>query len=264
MESLYHPLTEHDELNAGEKRVLDSPFDRHIRIPSHYRRYLQHPYLVWVCHGILLSLSLVFFVSSLVLRTNIHSSVGSSIPTFPYSPAAEVADFHTVRYNITPETKKTEFIGFGPDVDKAWDHVTYDVGDQMITRDELDNLGLDPSSLTIKDPKTGKTGYRVGIQVFHQLHCLNLLRQATHSDYYSHTGGDIDVDPEDLRGHLDHCIEFLRTNIMCQSDTGVFPFRYYDGYEGHWPDFSTLHTCRNFSAIREWAFEHAVVFGDEQ
>ncbi|CAG2006819.1 unnamed protein product [Fusarium graminearum] len=231
MESLYHPLTEHDELNAGEKRVLDSPFDRHIRIPT---------------------------------------------------PAAEVADFHTVRYNITPETKKTEFIGFGPDVDKAWDHVTYDVGDQMITRDELDNLGLDPSSLTIKDPKTGKTGYRVGIQVFHQLHCLNLLRQATHSDYYSHTGGDIDVEPEDLRGHLgkrlqeptskstaltqyaDHCIEFLRTNIMCQSDTGVFPFRYYDGYEGHWPDFSTLHTCRNFSAIREWAFEHAVVFGDEQ
>lgn len=152
----------------------------------------------------------------------------------------------------------------------------------MITRDELDNLGLDPSSLTIKDPKTGKEGYRVGIQVFHQLHCLNLLRQATHSDYYSHTGGDIDVEPEDLRGHLgkrlqeptikstvltqyaDHCIEFLRTNIMCQSDTGVFPFRYYDGYEGHWPDFSTLHTCRNFSAIREWAFEHAVVFGDEQ
>lgn len=84
MESLYHPLTEHDELNAGEKRILDSPFDRHIRIPSHYRRYLQHPYLVWVCHGILLSLSLVFFVSSLVLRANIHSSVGSTLPTFPY------------------------------------------------------------------------------------------------------------------------------------------------------------------------------------
>ncbi|KAG8361621.1 hypothetical protein FVEN_g679 [Fusarium venenatum] len=184
------------------------------------------------------------------------------IPTV--TPAEEVADFHTVRYNITPTTKETEFIGFGPEVDKAWEHVTYDVGDQMITRDELDNLGLDPSSLTIKDPKTGQKGYRVGIQVFHQLHCLNLLRQATYSDYYSHTGGDIDVEPMDLRGHLDHCIEFLRTNLMCQSDTGVFAFKYYDGFEGHWPDFSTPHTCRNFSAIRDWAFEHAVVFGDEE
>lgn len=152
----------------------------------------------------------------------------------------------------------------------------------MITRGELDNLGLDPASLTIEDPKTGQKGYRVGIQVFHQLHCLNLLRQATYKEYYSHTGGDIDVEPEDLRGHLgkcsprypekfetltylaDHCIEFLRTNLMCQSDTGVFAFKYYDGFEGHWPDFSTLHTCRNFSAIREWAFQHAVVFGDEQ
>lgn len=174
----------------------------------------------------------------------------------------------------------SEFVGYGPEVDKAWEHVTYDVGDQMITKDKLDHLGLDPKSLTIKDPKTGQEGYRVGIQVFHQLHCLNLLRQETYRDYYSTTGGDIDTDPEDLRGHLgeykhhpiieptltghpDHCIEILRNSLMCQSDTGVFAFKYYDGYDGHWPDFSTQHTCRNFSAIRDWAFQNAVVFGDE-
>jgi hypothetical protein len=50
---------------------------------------------------------------------------------------------------------------------------------------------------------------------------------------------------------------------MCQSDIGVFPFKEYAGFEGHWPDFSTLHTCRNFDDIRDWAFENAVVFGDE-
>jgi hypothetical protein len=52
-------------------------------------------------------------------------------------------------------------------------------------------------------------------------------------------------------------------DLMCQSDIGVYTFKYYDGYEGHWPDFSTLHTCRNFNAIRDWAYENAVVFGDE-
>lgn len=51
---------------------------------------------------------------------------------------------------------------------------------------------------------------------------------------------------------------------MCQSDIGVYAFKYYDGYDGHWPDFSTLHTCRNFDSIRDWAFENAVVFGDEE
>ena len=51
---------------------------------------------------------------------------------------------------------------------------------------------------------------------------------------------------------------------MCQSDIGVFPFKNYDGFEGHWPDFSTLHVCRNFDAIRDWAFKNAVAFGNEE
>lgn len=97
---------------------------------------------------------------------------------------------------------QTEYVGYGADVDKAWDHITYDVGDQMINRQELDRLGLDPESLKAKDPRTGNEGYRVGVQVFHQLHCLNLLRQDSYKHYYSHHGGDIEVEAEDLRGHL--------------------------------------------------------------
>jgi hypothetical protein len=72
----------------------------------------------------------------------------------------------------------------------------------MITREELDRLGLDPKSLKVQHPVTGKEGYRVGIQVIHQLHCLNLLRQSTYREYYSHQGGDIEVEAEDLSGHL--------------------------------------------------------------
>lgn len=96
----------------------------------------------------------------------------------------------------------TEYVGYGPAVDQAWDYITYDVGDQMITPGELDRLGLDRNSLKIKDPKTGQEGYRAGMQVFHQLHCLNLLRQNTYKEYYSHQGGDIAVEHADLRGHL--------------------------------------------------------------
>lgn len=118
------------------------------------------------------------------------------------APAAPIVRYQTTRYNITPVQKMTEYIGYGPEVDQAWDHITYDVGDQMITREELDRLGLDPQSLKAKDPRTGKEGYRVGMQVFHQLHCLNLLRQSSYKEYYSQQGGDIEVEPQDLRGHL--------------------------------------------------------------
>lgn len=118
------------------------------------------------------------------------------------APADSAVQYQTTRYNITPLLAESEYVGYGAEVDKAWDHVTYDVGDQMISQAELDRLGLDPASLKIKDPKTGKEGYRVGVQAFHQLHCLNLLRQDSYRDYYSHHGGDIEVQPEDLRGHL--------------------------------------------------------------
>lgn len=61
---------------------------------------------------------------------------------------------------------------------------------------------------------------------------------------------------------LDHCIEAIRINLMCTADIGIFTFREYPeyGYEkdDFWPDFSTLHTCRNFDTIHQWAIDHTV------
>ncbi len=75
----------------------------------------------------------------------------------------------------------------------------------MISLEEVERLGLSPASLKIADPKTGKVGYRAAIEVFHQLHCLNLLRQFTWKEYYANDGGDIDAEPEDIRGHVGKC-----------------------------------------------------------
>ena len=51
---------------------------------------------------------------------------------------------------------------------------------------------------------------------------------------------------------------------MCQSDIGIFTFRTYPeyGYESddYWPDFSTMHTCRNFEDIRKWAIQKTVAW----
>lgn len=60
----------------------------------------------------------------------------------------------------------------------------------------------------------------------------------------------------------DHCLEAIRINLMCTGDIGIFTFREYPeyGYEAgdFWPDFSTLHTCRNFDAIHKWAIDNTV------
>lgn len=51
-------------------------------------------------------------------------------------------------------------------------------------------------------PKTGIEGYRVGLEVFHQLHCINLLRQVTYKEYYTELGnGNFAAGEEELQMH---------------------------------------------------------------
>lgn len=71
----------------------------------------------------------------------------------------------------------------------------------MITREELDKLGLSPDAMKIVDPRTGKEGYRVGLEVFHQLHCLDLLRKYSYREHYT-SWGDVADDPDKLRLHM--------------------------------------------------------------
>lgn len=87
----------------------------------------------------------------------------------------------------------------------------------MISHEEVERLGLSTNSLKITDPKTGRVGYRAAIEVFHQLHCLNLLRQFTWKEHYSHTGGDIDAPVADIRGHVGVYFFFFLIIASCLS-----------------------------------------------
>jgi hypothetical protein len=145
------------------------------------------------------------------------------------APAATSVTYQSVKFNIT--TVANPFVGAGPEVDQAWREISYDgkkhspahsvrhesreraerlsraniwmsVGDQMISEAELQRLDMPKSSLKVKHPTTGAEGYRVGIEVFHQLHCINLLRKATYKEYYEPLGGEFGKGSEALRMHI--------------------------------------------------------------
>ena len=139
------------------------------------------------------------------------------------------------------------------------------VGDQMVSREEMIKMKLDPNgALEITDPATGNKGFRVAIEVFHQLHCLNLLRQNNHKEYYAPLGGDTAAPIHDLHGHLDHCIDALRQFVMCQGDVNVFAFRFPFDDGDPWPDYSTPRVCKNYASIRQWAVDHTVERGADE
>lgn len=45
-------------------------------------------------------------------------------------------------------------------------------------------------------------GYMASVEVLHQLHCLNMLRQATYEDYYRDKAEPWEDPPQILRYHL--------------------------------------------------------------
>lgn len=127
-------------------------------------------------------------------------------------------------------------------------------------------MKLDPEdALEITDPETGERGYRVAIEMFHQLHCLNLLRQTSYKKHYKPPGGDAAASKHELRHHMDHCIDTLRQVIMCRGDVDMFAFRLPLGEDKPRPDYSsTPRVCRNFESIRKWAVDHTVQRGEDE
>ena len=80
---------------------------------------------------------------------------------------------------------------------------TQTVPDQLISPTNFPALQKPSSAMRVTNPKTGETGYRVGLEVFHQLHCLNLLRMSTYPEYYTKVWwSDTNDEPGRVRAHL--------------------------------------------------------------
>ncbi|KAK1994549.1 hypothetical protein LX36DRAFT_713790 [Colletotrichum falcatum] len=90
-----------------------------------------------------------------------------------------------------------------------------------------------------------KSGWTGGFDMFHQLHCLNQIRQALHRDVYPETR---------LHGkvHTEHCINHIRQAIMCWGSTAITPIKYFPGYGHGYVKSDAVHTCRKFEPIREF------------
>lgn len=62
------------------------------------------------------------------------------------------------------------------------------------------------------------------LDVFHEIHCLDMLRREIHFDhYYSKKGWKNPGDaPADHRIHISHCIYALLQSLTCSANTDPF------------------------------------------
>ncbi|KAJ7513284.1 hypothetical protein B0H11DRAFT_1698166, partial [Mycena galericulata] len=144
-------------------------------------------------------------------------------------------------------TSPTKYRGVGVEVDKAW-HELYGAGPSIITEDDAKKLPNASEPLIVG----GQPTYSTFLAVFHDLHCLNLLRMANHPDHYNSSA----IKELASGHHLDHCIDMLRQTIQCRADITPLPLKFGPN-EGellltYRSDVKRV--CRDFDKVKEWAY----------
>ncbi|KAL7622167.1 hypothetical protein AAE478_007670 [Parahypoxylon ruwenzoriense] len=93
-----------------------------------------------------------------------------------------------------------------------------------------------------------------GIAVFHEIHCLNILRMA----FFASLDGTLEemgkVDQEanhrTSHHHIRHCFEYLRQSLICLADANLEELNFTTRGVSGW---QTERTCRNFEELKIWA-----------
>ncbi|OAG45674.1 hypothetical protein AYO21_00310 [Fonsecaea monophora] len=147
-----------------------------------------------------------------------------------------------------------------PELDAAWEELWH-FGYVAIPRDKLSALNRQeqlPDGRTVARINGSTDHFQASLEVFHQLHCLDVVRQHSWAAYYARhtdtvrTPADLKVSPVGLRMHVDHCIETLRKTIMCQSDVTPLLIINDPTKPDGCPDFSAFHRCRKFHRVWAW------------
>ncbi|KAH8587733.1 hypothetical protein B0O99DRAFT_747327 [Bisporella sp. PMI_857] len=255
------------ELDAAEEGLLQSEKSDGAFVlktePNldRYRRSWLRLNWSWILQSVMLVCSSTLFI---LCWYGEPSDATCTRKLFPYSPALAAVTYHEETllgaflqpspYRGTPT----------PEIDSRWEDI-WDWGAFNIADDKIHLLN---KSRSVKwhhtDPEFGG-GVAALSWGFHQIHCLDLLRQMTYKEEYELAGrlpAILRVEEGLRRDHLDHCIELIRIDMMCQAD--VTPYFIVEASLGDAPDdlnidFSVFKKCRDFGKIKDWMKDHVAI-----
>jgi hypothetical protein len=63
---------------------------------------------------------------------------------------------------------------------------------------------------------------------------------------------------DERRGILDHCIDIIRQDLMCNGDVGIVTSSWVEDFPTAYPDFSVWHKCRKFEPLMKYTAQHVM------
>ncbi|KAF7294093.1 hypothetical protein MKEN_01455900 [Mycena kentingensis (nom. inval.)] len=184
-------------------------------------------------------------------------NVGAYSPaSILYSPALDAIEDQVVVYPLGFAPDLSEFqIPSSPELDAKWENL-YSFG---VSRIPQAQAALIPNT-TSRIPGDPDGYYIIGLDVFHELHCLrSKSSQALDPAYYP--GWDIHnpANADNATVHVSHCVDWIRQSIMCHGDTSVLVWQWSEENKVTAPKATIPHVCRNFDTLKQWGKEHRLL-----
>ncbi|KAF4620114.1 hypothetical protein G7Y89_g14709 [Cudoniella acicularis] len=229
-----------NDLNSDSEALLHDESPQNLEHQQKLRFPFDHPILF---HSFIFVLYMVLGTLLLtLLKSECHCDL-------VYSPAQEaVAQPRIVTFD-SPLNGTNVFRGKPrEELHNAWTEL---LQYHNIRVPESDLRKINRTSLPLNDEAGG---YLVTLDVFHQIHCLNQLRQQIYHEYYYPT----EWNSTKRFMHADHCVDLLRQVLMCRGDVSLLTYSWIDGYRRPWPEFGVDHTCHNWDNLIQWAGENFI------
>ncbi|KAI0397599.1 hypothetical protein F5Y17DRAFT_415087 [Xylariaceae sp. FL0594] len=139
------------------------------------------------------------------------------------------------------------------DADRNWTRILR-VGMTSLSEEDLIRIGAKPDA--VKLPEESGGCYLAFTSSHHQLHCLYLLHQSLHPDYYSSRSPVWRMEAKLRLSHWNHYVEILRQYVTCQADTTMIMMYWEDGLQFPAPDNGNPRKCADWDSHFRWQLDH--------
>ncbi|KAE8404364.1 hypothetical protein BDV37DRAFT_282913 [Aspergillus pseudonomiae] len=183
-----------------------------------------------------------------------------------YSPIIDAGVIRYTSYNIAGDFEQPSVYRGRPTntTEAAWKKLFIAPGIN-VPETKLPLLNKSSTVNWLRTPEDKGDGYVGYLEVFHQLHCLHMVRlkiyQKEYEEEFGYPAAQFEPEHANITAtHIDHCLETLRLNMMCTADvTPVMIVADETAPLGRYVDFNTMHKCRNFWDIRAWVDQNKVM-----
>lgn len=122
--------------------------------------------------------------------------------------------------------------------DEIWDEIEL-TRIFPVTKADIIKMGKDPSTVVKLEDKLwglGDDAYATTFDLYHQLHCLNSLRQIAYGGYYERVMGDTEGEPSIREIHINHCADILYQALVCSGNVNLITMHWVETQTYPFPD----------------------------